>query len=63
MTAKNNPWAVTMIFKIQNTNPHYAPMGSVNVTDYTYPQVEDALDKMKEYRDAAQVIAQVSRKS
>jgi len=33
------------------------------VTDYTYPQVEDALDKMKEYCDAAQVIAHVSRKS
>jgi|APGre2960657404_1045060.scaffolds.fasta_scaffold955879_1 hypothetical protein len=63
MTAKNNPWAITMIFKIQNTNPHYAPMDTIKVTDYSYPQVEDALDKMKEYRDAAQVIAHISRKS
>jgi len=57
MTAKNNPWAITMIFKIQNTNPHYAPMGSVKVTDYSYQEIEDKLDKMKEYRDAMQVIA------
>lgn len=63
MPAKNNPWAVTMIFKIQNTNPHYAPMDSVKVTDYSYPLVEDALNKMTEYCDAMQVITQISRKS
>jgi hypothetical protein len=63
MPAKNNPWAVTMIFKIQNTNPHYAPMDSVKVTDYSYLLVEDELDKMTEYCDAMQVITQISRKS
>jgi hypothetical protein len=39
------------------------PASDVKVTDYSYPQVEDALDKMKEYRDAMQVISQISRKS
>ena len=63
MSAKNTPWAVTMVFKIQNTNPHYLPASDVKVTDYSYPQVEDELSKMQEYRDAMQVISQISRKS
>lgn len=55
----NNNWAITMIFKGYNSNPHYTDASLVKVPDYTYPQVEAALGKMIEYSDALMVIKQI----
>jgi hypothetical protein len=55
---KNN-WAITMVFKGHNSNPHYKDASLIKVPDYTYPQVEAALGKMTVYSDAAMVIKQI----